>query len=453
MTIPHIWFTSGNKKTYGILLNIYNTPHILTTNDFHTTIPSHSNHINKKKLKIAAIGNDMNLMLFRIKHDIKININAKHLTISDFDTSFPESKNNSINSTQCNVNEIDFINMVSFNDPVLPRIMLSPAKLTKRNKKISLNMPLISTEQHTIKGIVSHIDSKNNIITVIPSITIVRFLREYINTGCYHGLCNIIAKTSLQQLTNKITKTKTYRIKVNNNYKINYNNNMYNPYQKPGQNLKKGDVIYKINNKSLDINETIYDDRTKSRLPLESYIALSYYSGNNIPLTILRQNKNNKNNINKTMDKLINIRSRPVNTAKYLQFRNKTLKKYIFSGLIFTELNEHMVIQHGETLVGKSFDYFYETPFRNKPKKIVVIHSLTKNAPKHFKTLGLPVIKPTNKTNIIPIVSTINNKKVHSLHELAELLNNNSAKHVIKLTLTNTQHIKLSFDSNNLFIS
>ena len=315
---------------------------------------------------------------------------------------------------QCfNMPEVPYINIISQDIP-----------LTELTGSIVLN------KNEKIVGIVSNIH--NNVINIIPSISIHRFLTESYKHKHFYGLCGIIAKYDYCELSDTITG-----IYIQKTYGINYNLNK----KKKRYNLKQHDVVCGVAGTMLDKDFCIYYDDVGYRVPLHTYIALNYMKDDVIPLTIYR----------KTM-KNIKINARPVSTARYLPITYN--KEYInYNGFILLELNEEtldMCRENGFIFPTILNEYMSNNPYRNLQHHIVALIDIIDKS--KYIDLPFPVIEDNR---VMLILSKINKKTVLGLNHAKKLLTELSPQSKISSTLCFTHdlintNLKIKYNNKSI---
>jgi hypothetical protein len=124
------------------------------------------------------------------------------------------------------VNEnITFENQQSFNMPLLPYINIMSSKLLKDKFSYSelrgISGSIVLDENDTIVGIILSV-TDDNVISILPSVTIRSFLEEFIKKGNFNGLCNILAQVSFCSIDIDEREEKFCYL-IDNNFGINYN--------------------------------------------------------------------------------------------------------------------------------------------------------------------------------------------------------------------------------------
>ena len=95
-------------------------------------------------------------------------------------------------------NIISYESVNSLNMPLMPTFKLKTSLNFSSDEDISGNSgtAVSSLSGDKIYGIISCINTKTSIMTIISSISIIRLLKEYIVYGIFNGLCSIYAKIS-----------------------------------------------------------------------------------------------------------------------------------------------------------------------------------------------------------------------------------------------------------------
>ncbi|AYV79549.1 MAG: hypothetical protein Faunusvirus21_13 [Faunusvirus sp.] len=163
---------------------------------------------------------------------------------------------------------------------------------------------IVCSDKHKIIGMTSTVPT-DNVINIIPSKVIKRFLDECFECGEFNGICSVYCKLN--------TKDETVVVDA-----LNINYNRYSKSAIKHSNLKDGDIILKIND--LDINKGhVLDIDMNINIPLKTYIMINHYYGHEMHFTIKR--KSNRHDIY--------INTRPINTVSIIPFNNLVDTKYI----------------------------------------------------------------------------------------------------------------------------
>ena len=386
--------TDAYSYGIGIVINLKNDLYVLTC--AHVILKSTyklimyrytSNKLEEILLDVVCVADVLDLALLKLK----TKSSATAVNLCDFDKSilFDDDNIASLNALSyeldktkkkiieqkydCKVTNVKIQNIRYLNMPLLPwiEIIIKDDIIYNSEKLDGLSGSSIFINDKII-GIIScyELDPKKIILT--PRILIHRFIREFITTNEYNGLCNIIASTTNSEI--EINEKKYDGVQIENDYNINYNYNKKS-YMKTRRNLKKNDVIYEINNKKfkeIDGNMLLYDDNLSMNIPMSTYIALNYIVGDEIDLKIYRPSDTNKN---------LKINARSVKTTMYLPITHN-YSYHNCNGLIFVELSKYMIEHYIDqniglyNIIGK---YIFETPYRNNNDKIIVLVDIIKN--------------------------------------------------------------------------
>ena len=459
ITYPKLTHKEVTLQSLGIasLLKLDNKLYVLTC---HHCINNTSNYEliigkNKYKCSVAFISEELELALLNFEYDIKSNF----LSVDDFECDIilidKELKINTLNLTKyveknkfskfelkCSFIETKLETVESINMPKMPFITLHLKDKFDDDFIIDgISGSLVSGKNNKIIGIVTSIN--NSTIQIIPSVIICRFLKEIKDTGEFNGLCTIVGKFSVCNFETDLRQQRN-GIYVENTYNMNYNNYNYKNLEK-GANLKNSDIIIEINNKQVNKNGYIYDDKMKSDIHLTSYIALNYTCGTLIPLKIMRLTKLNNNDYK---EKKILIKARPLQSMKYIKtiFSGKT---FTYNGLVFGEISEDIINNYIKVgiYIGLSLqDYYLVNPYRNDDERVVVLLDINRKLLsdqliKVIDKLQLPLINTVNKNYSVPIVSRINKKKIVSLDDMVSILGK-QLNSTIHLTIHKSNEIK-----------
>ena len=307
-----------------------------------------------------------------------------------------------------------------------------------------------------ILGMVSAIE--NSIVYVIPSYAIYRFLAEIKSTKLFNGICTLVGNFTICNFPkNENSTIITNGVYVENTFDINYNNYPYKDKNDKDNNkiayanLKKNDIIIKINNIRLNEKGYIYDKKFNESVDFRTYIALNYTCGSIINLEIMRCTSGN----NDYKKKNIMVRARPLYSLKYIpiSFNNNL---YEYKGLIFAELSEDIInnyINVGIYIGTSVSDYYLTKPYRSEIAYLIVLIDINKIALndkllKCVNDLGLPLVN-NNKSYSIPYVTKLNKKKLCTLDEFKNAIETNEES-IIKLNVYNSNKLKIIIKNNGI---
>jgi hypothetical protein len=435
-----------NKKilyrSTGNIFNISNTDYVLTC--FHCIKNTTLQMFNNIECKICFVSDEMELALLSINSKP---INGFATTDLHCDLNIETEKLEIVTSNKklkCKFNSIqnDKNNMASLNLPILPFITVTLIKsYTDISELAGISGSLLMSNKR-ILGMVTAI--KKSIVYVIPSCVIAKFINEIKLYGKLGGLCTLIGKfTKCNFMTE--SKTKVHGICVEDTLNINYNGYPYDNNDVIGNNLKREDVIIKVNELPIDKEGSIYDSQLNKAINFRTYIAFNYACGNFIQLQIMRMSQTKKEH---KLKKII-IRARPLNSLKYIPitFNNYA---YNYKGLIFVELSEDIINDYLESgiFVGQSVGkYYLDKPYRSDSSYVIALIDIKKKQLNNelvnsINRIGLPLINTKAKFYSIPYVSKLNNKKVNTLAEFEKVMETNS-EITIKMHVNESHNIKI----------
>nr|QBK88494.1 MAG: trypsin-like peptidase domain protein [Mimivirus LCMiAC01] len=321
------------------------------------------------------------------------------------------------------VNGIKFYKQQSLNMPQLPFITTLVDKLNYNTEYelCEISGSIVTDDNNNIVGIMSNIIVGSREINIIPSISIHRLLDEYIKTHKFMGLCDIIALYTKNKL--EINNETFYGLMINNNFNINYNSSVLKN-SKYGYNLKNNDIIYSVDGKKINKNLCIRHDSAGIMMPVSTYIALKYMSGDMIQMMVYRPNIFNKK---------INIIARSVLSAKYIPAMNNHIY-YRYHGLILMELSEEFIEMYSNNgyLLSKYINkYMIEYPYRdNNNEKIVVLIDINRKDLSYdniilHESFNIPIIHLSDNNYDVFMLTKINKKKVMNINAIDDLLTSN----------------------------
>ena len=348
---------------------------------------------------------------------------------------------------KCKVNNIVLENQQSYNMPILPYILIcvDDDKFYETDDIGGISGSFVLDNNKNIVGIVSNIIIGTKNLSILPSVSICRFLEEFMKTDRFAGLCDIVGDLKLCEIETEEKELMT--VMVTDAVGINYNKNILDRTDSIGNSLQDGDILYEVNGLEFDKKGKLYCDKIGMFIPLSTYIALEYISGDMIPLSIYRMNKDEHNS------KKIKLKARPICTMKYIPI--SSMKRYYeYNGLIFMELTEEIIeLYRNNSIVftGPIIKYYDETPYRNVDEKVVILIGINKKKISDeyinvYDGLALPFIHKNENRYILPIISKINKKKITSLDNIEKLISKNG-KNI--LYLLGDGKIKLDFDDSN----
>lgn len=374
----------------------------------------------KKQLPEIGVVGKMKIRVIRHKSKETIIVTKKELayTVSDIEL---ESRN-------------------SYNMPLLPYIKITIGKKREYGKMKGKSGMLLS-EKGKIIGMLA--DTNGREMTLIGSALILRFLNEYEEREEFAGVCSIVCETQLCSIDDEGDKQKGLLIERSI---INYNNYNYTTSAR-GMKLKKDDIICEIDGKMINNEGEIYDEKTGINVPMSTYVAMNYMSGELIPIILYRR-KNEEYCV-----KEIKVKARPVETMRIVPIVQE-LKYYNYNGMIFTELSERIIeekIANGERLVGAVMKEFINKPYVDNYCRIVILLDVKRNETSEelnevLDEVGLPMKTTKHNTYKMGVLRTVNNRKVRGILDLMEETRNKK----LKLELDENEILNIKFEGERL---
>ncbi len=443
------------KSTLGTVVNLKNGSYVLTC--FHGIRNAYELSIYKlgtrcKKYTVSKIIPACELDLALLKID---NYDDSFLDAHKFVTSYPNIKSNLMfyikeigkNSRvsrlcHCRVEEISNEKQVSFNVPDMP--IVSVKLLDTIDEFNGISGACVFDKNGYVSGVISNIKDITKLLSIVPSVSILRLFTEVDEYDDFLGLCTLV-------LSSKFDKEQNGHLVVNS-YDINYNNNIYT--KKPdilGSNLRKHDIIQSVNGYQFD-QKTGLLAINDLQIPFETYLALNCKNDDDMHIKIYRQSKK------KSECKDLKIKARPLNTLRYVHILEEN--KYVeYAGITFVELSEELLDLYknmGIRLSGSILKYYVRTPFRNSNAKVIVMLDVdrTKLSDKilaKFDEIGLPLINVNAQQYYVPQLTKINNKKILDMSMLNDVLNDvlsSNSKFVANFILSSKQKIKLTISDS-----
>jgi hypothetical protein len=265
----------------------------------------------------------------------------------------------------------------------------------------------IFNEKDRVIGILSNYDETEKKIRIIPGLLIHKLLEKYILNAADYIPC----------LT--LSYLKSYNgLVINKSYKK----------------FEKNDIITKINHRNVDKNGMIYLPELKSKVPIETYILLTFSYKDALSINIKRITNKSFTNI------LIRKQLKSINN--YLIISNKYNSNYInINGFIFCELTIPILkwyFNKNIILDGKGINKldYNNITFKNE-KEVVLIDYIKK------KNKLINSIIPSNrdykdyKNENLFSVYKINNKKIINLKNFKDLLQKEKLKKILLIDKNN----------------
>ena len=228
------WHRSYKEKTQvktgiGIIINLREDSYVLTClhgikNAYELnfyTFDLENGTVNKIKMDIATISTELDITLLKFNQNnltdsmAKMNLQDKQLSLDKFEKRLPKigsklklhlldqkQKSNDHVDIVKNiydgiVENITFENQQSFNMPRMPYIYAKSSELLRDKYDYSelkgISGSVVFDEKNNILGIISSITDEG-LLSIVPSVTICRFIEEFVETSMFNGLCDIISQ-------------------------------------------------------------------------------------------------------------------------------------------------------------------------------------------------------------------------------------------------------------------
>lgn len=292
----------------------------------------------------------------------------------------------------------------------IPLISLNIDDIDDSYKYSGLSGSPITNKDNLFCGYISSFSNKLMQILIIPSQLIVYIFDMMANNTSFAGkLGTLHLETKTCEFS--IESSRRTGHYITNNYNIKYK--LTN--KKPLFTFPNKSIIYKINDKYFDSNGYIkYNDAS---IPFDSYLLINnhmkYYN-----ITYLD-----------TVKKKINeIKIQPKDfTTNFIIYSNH--KIVIHNGLVFTELSEELIkymYNTGIHIDGETFNRYtkYLHYISTLSKTIVLVDVLYNliddRTAKIYKTLNFPLKNTGKGKYIIPILDSVNNKKITKLEDIVQ---------------------------------
>lgn len=442
------------KNGMGFILTLNDESYVITC--YHGIKNSHEivgytldNKFTKYNLSMIVKSCTMDLALLKIDNRID------GYTINDLYRGLPTSDDLSVNLYKINYNNgnkttinikkyeknkynITYERLISFIQPELPYInIIEENPIVKENRDFNFEgtSGSIALYDKKIIGIFSSI-TNDGVITLTPSLSIIRFLNEYIKYGCIHGLCYIYGLKNIVRLNDHNIG---YGLKLEGSHNIKHNK-VINKNIK----LMDTDIIYKINNLKIDSNCCV------DNMPITTYIALNYMENDTIPLKILRTNSK------KEHTKIeVNLKGVVIEKIKLIPEENN-MKFVELYGLIFTEISEELLKDYYKKdiiLVNEFIEKINKRPFSSNRKIIVIVDinrdRIDREILNIIDELKFPLINIEENKYVMPELVKVNNIIIKNLKELSEIARLN----IENISLKTYKKQKINIGVNNRLVS
>lgn len=399
------------------ILTLYN---IVANHDVITVYINIGDDVLEYNVYIFVSSIEINLCLLSIDHPfteyytindlhekiIKNNLITEYLEMDDSTTDSVEYSKKISHSVSCNIEYTDFHSMNHVKLPLLCVIFNNQETFQDISGTIVL-------QNRKIIGILSNFF--DNYIHVVPSILIMRFLKEFILINTFSGLCTIVCDYECEDIDIKNDNTHNYCLFVKDNYNIKYNK-FKESNNKNGNTLKNNYYIVAINGKLLNDDYKIYEDTLDEYICPMLYIALNFQINQLIPLSVYDGN----------LIKQINIKARPLESIKYIPIKSNDVLNV--RGLVLKEVDEECILSYYDIdamLDGVFMDNYFENKYSSNPFRWVYIDSFDISDKQGYlneytKANLLNHMIDTN-TYTLPIVNKVNGKKVKGLANLKNI--------------------------------
>ena len=454
-------------KSVGTFININGMDYILSC--FHGLNPlndditvfynDNKQMMVKKKCKLISFCEEYDIALLQVyktKQTSEITLNnfiqSFLITNPKYNITMFSDIDNPNNSNYLLTKELVCENIIfekynGFLCPPAPYVVMNTDNL-KEFKLEGLSGSLIYNNQH-ILGMIAMKDLNTGRLKILHASAIYRFISEFADKNKFRGLTTIVGNFTECQFDNN--NENTHGLCVENTYDINYNNNIYHTIKTAKNNIKKGDIIYMVNNYPL-MEGCVIDPVYGIPINFATFISLKYKSGDLINLTLFRLKKKSDDDYD---NKKINVIARPIQTMKYLQISNysdhiyadiddkKKMYYYEFAGFTFVELTESLINDYkNKNIILRNIIENYLTLNKYRDKDISVVVAISAN-PSMFDTASdykdfFPLKHNYGNEFDIGILKKINEKPINKLYDIKTYIN--------KQSLT-----KMNFEFNNEF--
>lgn len=297
------------------------------------------------------------------------------------------------NNLECHVQNVKFVKLVRESCPSIPIIELEINNFSDDTNILSISGSPVEYNNKLIGMVHSH-NRDNNTIYVIPIYCITQIL--------YNLLKNLTYKISSLFVDNEFNAQTMVIKKV---------------YGQSNKQLKKNDVVLKVNNQNLSNNGLIKCNQMDIMLPYDTYIML-HHKNEEIELEINRKNK---------------IKTMLIPTMQLdsiTKIKNLDRTSFKSNGIIFVELTEDLI--HFYKAMGHTIGGFVNDILNTKYNKqtsgtfFIVVKimwdEIDENESQQYKSNGFPLIIKNIVDNIklIPVLYKINNKKIKSIKDIID---------------------------------
>jgi hypothetical protein len=308
-----------------------------------------------------------------------------------------------------NIKNILLIDVVIHSDNKLDLNSFSgaPVMIMKKEKE--------NNNKKEIVGIVSFCIEET--ISLISSMCVVRFLKEYIQNNSIIGICIPVCEFKPCDITT--TESTESGLLIGETYGINYNNFIYDIKKKCVAYINSGDIITHIESNPLNQDGLIYCSKSHLLMPITTYIMLNYFVGDIIQITVLKFKE-----VLKTYETTkISLRARPLSSIIKIPYISPN-NYYIYKNMVFTELSEELCKR---TVVTDKKNYnnmlekidYYDNDSESRTIILAdILYLKMSNAEIKFFTNNKIYSKSFKLVDKYPIITKINRKKIYNLLQM-----------------------------------
>lgn len=380
--------------SHGILVkNAIDTIAFLEVSDGYENIKTkHIKTIDEFELGFGKIESDLDFQLDAQNYmEFKIpEIGQQCIIINNIMTLGDDVEIND-NNLECHVKNVKLVKLVRESCPSIPIIELEIHNFSDETNISSISGSPVEHNNKLI-GIVHSHNRDQNTIFVIPIYCVTQLL--------YNSLKNLAYKISSFFADNEFN-AQTIIIKK--------------AYGRSDKQLKKNDIILKINNQNLSNNGLIKCNQMNIMLPYDTYIML-HNKNEEIELEINRKNK----------IKTMQIITTQLDSIAKIKKSDRTSFKS--NGIIFVELTEDLI--HFYKTMGYTIGGFANEIMNAKYNKqandtfFVVVQikwdELDENESQQYKSNGFPLVIKNDNVKLIPVLYKINNKRIKSIKDIID---------------------------------
>ena len=440
------------RECNGIMVSYEDNIYILTCYHFIKNSIEIKTYIKNTKTEVILIEKNScipyDFSVLVIKNNININnisdnnsfclnlseLDKKHFILNNIINDNNVIKDNKIRCEYADIQSCEYgTNMF----PYIPSIIV---KIANQDDYSGLSGTALCDTDGTVYGIVSYYDQINNNIIVLPSYCLQYMLDNIVYN---RKLTGVLLATEICDFTdsNNMSGIGLY---ITTTYGINYYIKSKSDKHRKTK-LNKGDLITKIDGKTITNDGKIYSEQLGIDIDINAYFMLV----NNNKIAIEYSPKNTEKYINDSINK--------ISFENYNIFdinQNKNIIKY--NGLIITELSENLYkyyVSNGYVFSGL-INWYYNNHIRSDGYKPVVIIDTEDNINNNnnYKHIGLPFIKTLENKYYLAIISKFDETKIMNLNQLKDVIDKSTNKdNIMKIYIDNRiSSYKLSFNNNKL---